>query len=201
MENTKSLRQQLAEKQRAIEAAQKEIKAIEHKMKLEGVKTTLDAMTAVISNDETVLEKLCDFTPEEARIIGRRIVKNFPIMIEKSMDDIKSYREKKAARDAKRKAKQAEKQTDKSGEQTVTKSANEQAKPAEQKPVTNASQTSAPQVQQNAQQPVQRPVQSSAQTAQQTQQKPVPGNVMYGSQGASQTQSGNGVRYTPDGGR
>ena len=216
MENNKTLKHQLEEKKNAIKAAQEEIKVIEHKMKLEGVKTSFNAMTDAISGDETVLEKLCDFSPKEAAIIGKRIAENFSDMIAKSMDEIKTYRKEKAENDAKRKNRQAKMKAEKSGEQTVTKSADEPAKHAEQKPVQTmtepvkqseqkpvqqVAQTAAPQVQQNAQQPVQRPVQSLAQTAPQTQQKPVPGNAMYGSQGASQTQSGNGIRYTPDGGR
>lgn len=207
MEKTKelSLKEQLEQKK-------KEIKELERQMKLEAAKDVVAVVTKAITDDEHVNEVLGDYTAEEGQIIGKRVVANIDEMVEKSQDEIKALREKKAEREARRKERQAKKKAEKKADpksaepvkhddpkpvQTMT----EPVKQSEQKPVHQVAQTAAPQVQQNAQQPIQRPVQAPAQAAQQTQQKPVPGNVMYSSQGASQTQSGNGIRYTPDGGR
>ena len=191
-----------------LEQAKADVKELERQVKLEAAKDVVAVVTKVITDSEHVNEVLGDYTAEEGQIIGKRIVTNFDRLVEKSQDEINALRAKKAEREAKRKerearrkARLAEKKAEKKADQKPAQTMTETVKQSEQKPVQQVAQTSAPQIQQNAQQPVQRPVQAPAQAAQQTQQKPVPGNVMYGSQSAGQTQAGNGIRYTPDGGR
>ena len=199
MEKTKDLT--LKEK---LEQAKANVKELERQMKLEAAKDVVPVVTKAITDDEHVNEVLGDYTIEEGKIIGKRIVKNFDRLVEKSQDEINALRAKKAERDAKRKARLAEKKAEQKADQksaepvkhddpkpvqTVT----EPVKQSEQKPVQQVAQTSAQQGQQNAQQPVQRPAQPQAAAVQPSAQRQ--GNAYNGY--GQQAQSNGGIRYTP----
>ena len=203
MEKTK----ELTLKQK-LEQAKANVKELERQMRLAAAKDTVAAMTKVIDEDEHVSEVLSDYTAEEGKIIGQRIVKNFDRLVEKSQDEIKALREKKAEREAKRKARLAEKKAEQKADQKSTEpvkhddpkpvqTMTEPVKQSEQKPVQQVAQTSAPQVQQQGQQQgqqqVQRPAQPQAAAVQPSAQRQ--GNAYNGY--GQQAQSNGGIRYTP----
>ena len=141
MEKTKELT--LKEK---LEQAKANVKELERQMKLEAAKDTVAAMTKMIAEDEHVSEVLSDYTAEEGKIIGQRIVKNFDRLVEKSQDDIKALRAKKAEQAAKRMARLAEKKAEQKADQKSAEpvkhddpksvqNVTEPVKQSEQKPV------------------------------------------------------------------
>lgn len=94
----------------------KELEELEHQAKMEKANDTIDAVVKAIAGRDQVREVLGDFSPEEGRIIGQRMAGFIDMFTDLSMDDIAKYREKKAEREAKRKARYAEKKAVKDGE-------------------------------------------------------------------------------------
>ncbi len=172
MEKTKELT--LKEK---LEQAKANVKELERQMKMEAAKDVVAAVTKAITDDEHVSEVLADYTAEEGKIIGKRIVTNFDRLVEKSQDEIKALRAKKAEREARRKERQAHKKS----EQSIADSERRAAPQTEPKP------------EQRPAMPVQRPAQPQGQNV----QRPVQEYGNPGQTGAPQTQPSSGIRYTP----
>lgn len=82
----------------------KELEELEHQAKMEKANDTIDAVVKAIAGRDHVREALSNFSPEEGRIIGQRMAGFIDMFTDLSMDDIAKYCEKKAEREAKRKA-------------------------------------------------------------------------------------------------
>lgn len=176
-----------------LEQAKANVKELERQMKLEAAKDVVAAVTKAITDDKHVSEVLADYTAEEGKIIGKRIVTNFDRLVEKSQDEIKALRTKKAEREARRRERQAQKKSEQkaatSSAVPVTSSVTPTVKQEEQKPAAQGTQTTA----QQGQQQVQRPAQPQAAAVQASAQRQGNASNGYG----QQAQSNGGIRYTP----
>ena len=114
----KSVRALLKERQEQFrkeeEAHKKELEELARQAKMEDGKKTTEVRMAMVCGDDHVRERLGDFSVEEGKLIGKRIIMNFDKLVEKSMEDINALREKKSAREARRKARQAQKKAEQS---------------------------------------------------------------------------------------
>ncbi len=183
------LEQRREQYQKEEEAHKKELEDLERQVKMEDGKEIAETMMTVVCSDDHVLERLGDFSVEEGKQIGKRIAINIDDMINKSMSDINALREKKAARDAKRKERQAQKKAKQSSVNTDHKVVTQTELKPEPKPSVPVVQTPV----QQAQPTVQRPAQPQGQNV----QRPVQGYGNPGQQVAAQPQPNGGIRYVP----
>lgn len=177
----KSVRALLKERQEQFrkeeEAHKKELEELARQAKMEDGKKTTEVMMAMVCGDDHVRERLGDFSVEEGKLIGKRIIMNFDKLVEKSMEDINALREKKSAREARRKERQAQKKVEQSSADSERKAAPQTEPKPEQRPAM----------------PVQRPAQPQGQNV----QRPVQGYGNPGQQVAAQPQPNGGIRYVP----
>ncbi len=152
----------------------KELEELEYQAKMERANDTIDAVVKEIASRDHVREALSNFSPEEGRIIGRRMAGFIDMFTDLSMDDIAKYREKKAEREAKRKARYAAKKAVKDGENHSENYEAGQDKTDEQESVQPVSNTVAKQEHKHSEsvaeisaQDVQQSAQQLMQTAQQ----------------------------------
>ena len=142
----KSVRALLKQRQEQFrkeeEAHKKELEELERQARMEDGKKTTEVMMAMVCGDDHVRERLGNFSVEEGKLIGKRIIMNFDKLVEKSMDDITKYREEKTKRDERRKARQAQKKAEQSTADSERSAAPQTEPKPEQRPAMPVQQVS-----------------------------------------------------------